>query len=65
MVASQKIYGAAREAGLDRLPVIIKRRLSDQQALELMREITLYLGHSASPYQDDDQSKALTRFLVA
>ena len=44
VVASQEVYSAVREAGLDRLPVIIKRRLSDQQALELMREMQLYTG---------------------
>ena len=47
VVASQEVYSAAREAGLDRLPVIIKRRLSDQQALELVREIPLYADISA------------------
>ena len=42
VVASQEVYSAARAAGLDRLPVIIKRRLSDEQALELIREMQLY-----------------------
>jgi hypothetical protein len=43
------VYSAAKKAGLDRLPVIIKRRLSDEQALELIREMRLHTGGSATP----------------
>ena len=50
VVASQEVYDAAREAGIDRVPVIVKRRLSDEQALELIREIPLYLGSNLDLY---------------
>jgi ParB-like chromosome segregation protein Spo0J len=50
VVASQEVYDAAREAGIGRVPVIVKRRLSDEQALELIREIPLYLGSNLDLY---------------
>ena len=62
VVASQEVYGAAREAGLDRLPVVIKRRLSDRQALELMREIPLYLGSCAGLHWEADLDKRVIQF---
>ena len=62
VVASQEVYSAAREAGLDRLPVIIKRRLSDQQALELVREMHLYTGNRARLCAESDQGPGVIRF---
>ena len=62
VVASQKVYSAAREAGLDRLPVIIKRRLSDQQALELMREIHLYAGTGETLCAESEHETGVIRF---
>ena len=62
VVASQEVYSAAREAGLDRLPVIIKRRLTDQQALELMREIHLYTGASRRLCEESDGETGVIRF---
>jgi hypothetical protein len=62
VVASQEVYSAAREAGLDRLPVVIKRRLSDQQALELMREIPLYLGNYTGLHPEGGQGKSVIQF---
>ena len=56
VVASQEVYSAAREAGLDRLPVIIKRRLTDEQALELMREIRLYTGANVTSSGDGSRT---------
>ena len=55
VIASQEVYDAARAAGLDRVPVIVKRRLSDAQALELIREIPLYLGSNLNLYRDDEE----------
>ena len=62
VVASQEVYSAASEAGLDRLPVIIKRRLTDQQALELMREILLYTGASRRLCEESDGDTGVIRF---
>ena len=62
VVASQEVYSAAREAGLNRLPVIIKRRLSDQQALELIREMRLYSGASPRLCEESDQETGVIRF---
>ena len=62
VVASQEVYCAAREAGLDRLPVIIKRRLSDQQALELMREVCLDTGNRARLCAESDRETGVIRF---
>jgi len=53
VVASQEVYDAALQAGLERVPVIVKRRLSDAQALELIREIPLYLGSNLDLYRDE------------
>jgi len=62
VVASHEVYSAAREAGLDRLPVIIKRRLTDEQALELIREIRLYTGAGARLCEESDQKTGVIRF---
>jgi len=62
VVASQEVYSAARKAGLDRLPVIIKRRLSDEQALELIREMRLYAGAEAPISTDNHLETGTTRF---
>ena len=62
VVASQEVYSAAREAGLDRLPVIIKRRLSDQQALELLGEMHLYTGVRAASFDDLGPGTGTERF---
>ena len=62
--ASQQVYDAAREAGIDRVPVIVKRRLSDEQALELIHEIPLYLGSSLDLYLDGGQEPNVLQFVV-
>ena len=62
VVASQEVYSAAKKAGLDRLPVIIKRRLSDEQALELIREMRLYPGVGARLCAESDQETGVIRF---
>ena len=63
ILASQElVYSAAREAGLDRLPVVIKRRLSDRQALELIREIPLYMGNSAGLHREGGQNRDVIQF---
>ena len=62
VVASQEVYGAARKAELDRLPVIIKRRLSDEQVLKLMDEMHLYTGASPRLCEESDQETGVIRF---
>jgi len=62
VVASQEVYSAARKARLDRLPVIIKRRLSDEQALELIREMGLYAEAGAIPCAESDEETGVIRF---
>ena len=64
VVASQEVYDAAREAGIDRVPVIVKRRLSDEQALELIREIPLYLGSNLDLYLDGAPGANVLQFPV-
>ena len=64
VVASQEVYDAAREAGIDRVPVIVKRRLSDEQALELIREIPLYLGSNLDLYLDGAPKTDVLQFPV-
>ena len=64
VVASQEVYDAAREAGIDRVPVIVKRRLSDEQALELIREIPLYLGSNLDLYLDGAPGTDVLQFPV-
>jgi hypothetical protein len=56
------VYDAAREAGVDRVPVIVKRRLSDEQALELIREIPLYLGSNLDLYLDGTPGANVLQF---
>ena len=56
------MYSAARKAGLERLPVIIKRRLSDEQALALMHEMHLYAKASEAPSADSGLETPTTRF---
>ena len=62
VVASQELYSAARKAGLDRLPVIIKRRLSDEQALALIGEMNLYTGAIPARSADIGPETGTTRF---
>jgi hypothetical protein len=64
VVASQEVYDAAREAGIDRVPVIVKRRLSDKQARELIREIPLYLGINPDLYLGGEPEANVLQFPV-
>jgi hypothetical protein len=64
VVASQEVYDAACHAGIERVPVIVKRRLSDEQALELIREIPLYLGSSLDLYRGGQRETNVLQLTV-
>lgn len=49
VVVSQRMLVAVRAAGLTKVPCIIKERLTDEQALELVHDVDYYFNHYDRP----------------
>ena len=49
VVVSQRMLVAVRAAGLIKVPCIIKERLTDEQALQLIHDVDYYFNHYQEP----------------